>query len=117
MIRWSARFWAVIVVAIILFIFIAHVIEDGIGPLTELTLRETLMMIAFVVTTVSLLLGWKWELVGGSLTLAGMVAFYLIDFAFSGSFPQGPFFLMIAFPGVLFIIAGLLSNKQDIIEL
>jgi hypothetical protein len=111
MTRWTARVWALIIVAIILFMFIAHAVTDGIGPLVKLTLRESLMMAAFLITTISLALGWKWELVGGSLTLTGMAAFYIIDFVFSGTFPQGNFFLIIAFPGVLYLIAGLLNNK------
>ena len=93
--------------------FIAHVVTDGIGPLANLTPRETLMMAAIAITTISRALSWKWEILGGSFTLAGMVAFYLFDFIFSGSFPQGPFFLLIAFPGVLFLIAASLQNKLD----
>ena len=45
-IRWIARIWAVTVVAIIAFIFISHVIEDGIGPEFNLNLRDSLMMVS-----------------------------------------------------------------------
>jgi hypothetical protein len=52
------------------------------------------------------LLGWKWELLGGSLTVIGLIAFYLLDFLFSGTFPRGPYFLLLASPGILFLYAG-----------
>jgi hypothetical protein len=36
----------------------------------------------------------------------GLIAFYLLDFLFSGTFPRGPYFLLFASPSVLFLYAG-----------
>ena len=112
-IRWIARIWAALMVAFMLFMFIAHIVEDGIGPLTDLYIRDYLMIPSMVISLIGLALGWKWERLGGIMALGGMVAFYLFDFAFSGDFPQGPTFLIIAFPGVLFLILAYTANKTD----
>jgi len=111
-IRWIARTWATLMAAMILVIFIGEGIHDGIGPFFQLTLKESLMMAAFWITWLGLVLAWKWERTGGSLIIAGMAAFYLIDFGFSGSFPRGPFFLIIALPGVLFLLSSLGTSPE-----
>jgi len=110
---WIARIWAALMVVFMLFMFIAHIVEDGIGPLTDLYIRDYLMIPSMVISLIGLALGWKWERLGGIMALGGMVAFYLFDFAFSGDFPRGPTFLIIAFPGVLFLILAYTANKTD----
>ena len=85
-IRWIARIWAVLIAAIIAVIFIGHAIEDGIGPAPDLSLRDSLMMVAFFITWIGLVLGWKWERLAGYLILGGMTAFYLLNFAGSQNF-------------------------------
>jgi hypothetical protein len=74
--------------AMILFIFIGNAAVDGIGPIFHLTFRESLMMAAFVIVFGGLGLAWKWECLGGWMTVGGMLAFYLSDYIFSGDFPQ-----------------------------
>ena len=74
------------------------------------------MMVAFVAVWLGLVLGWKWELFGGLLTICGVAAFYLLDYAFSGTFPRGPFFLLFASPGLLFLYCGLQTRKKPGVE-
>jgi hypothetical protein len=105
-IRWVARISAAIAAGLILLLFVGEVIADGIGPLLRLSPREALMMVAFFAVWLGLILGWRWELLGGSLTVMGLIAFYLLDFLFSGTFPRGPYFLLFASPSVLFLYAG-----------
>ena len=105
-IRWIARILAALMVAFIAFMFVGNAAADGIGPLFDLNVREILMMVSFVIVFLGLILGWKREKLGGWLVVGGIVLFYVFDFAFSGSFPRGPFFPMIALPGILFLIAG-----------
>jgi len=114
-IRWIARIWAALMAAFILFMFIGDTVMDGIGPIFHLTFRESLMMAAFVIVFVGLILAWKWERLGSWMIIGGMAAFYILDFAFSGDFPRGPFFLIIALPGVLFLISYYASNKTEAI--
>lgn len=110
--RLIARIWAGVMLAFMLFMFIAHIIEDGIGPALDFSPRDSLMMVSMVLSVLGLALAWKWERPGGILTLASMAAFYIINFAFDGNFPRGPVFLIIALPGVLFILSSLESQEE-----
>ena len=114
-IRWIGRIWAAVMAAFILFMFIGDAVMDGIDPLFHLVFRESLMMAAFVIVFIGLILAWKWERLGGWMIVGGMTAFYILDFAFSGDFPRGPFFLIIALPGILFLISFYASNKTEAI--
>lgn len=111
--RWIARISAGLTAALILIIFIGEGISEGFGPLLHLTTRETLMMIAFVAVWLGLVLGWRWELYGALLTIGGLIAFYLLDYLFSGTFPRGPFFLIFAAPSLLFLYYGLQERKTS----
>ena len=111
-IRWVARIASGLAALLIAVIFIGEGIADGFEPLLHLTIRENAMMVAFFIVWLGLLLGWKWELAGGVMTIGGTVAFYLLDYLFSGTFPGGPFFFILASPGLLFLYCGLRSGKE-----
>ena len=112
-VRWIARIGAGLTAVFILFMFIAHAITDGAAPLQYLTARETAMMAAFGIMWLGLMVGWKWELVGGLLSIGGVVAFYLFDYLFSGTFPRGSIFFILAFPGALFLYCGLMDRSAS----
>ncbi len=111
-VRWIARGFSGLAAALILIIFIGEGLTEGFLPLLRLSVREALLMIAFLAVWLGLLLGWKWELYGGLLTVCGMAAFYLFDYLFSGTFPRGPFFLILASPGLLFLYCGLRAREE-----
>jgi hypothetical protein len=113
-IRWIARIIATLSAGLILVIFIGEGIDDGIEPLFQLTVREQFMFVAFGTVWVGLILGLKSELWGGLLIIGGMIAFHLFDFAFSGNFPRGPFFLIFASPGVIFLLYAWLIRKTEL---
>ena len=106
-VRWIARVWSAFSVAMILLIFIGEGISERFEFLGHLSSREATMMFAFAAVVLGLVLGWKWELYGGVLTVCGVVAFYLANYLFSGTLPRGPYFLLFAFPSLLFIYCGL----------
>ncbi len=110
-IRWTARIASAITAFLILVFFIGDGLSEGFQPLLHLTLRETLMMISFFAVWLGLILGWKRELTGGLLTVCGLVVFYILDYLFSGSFPRGPFFLIFASPGFLYLYCGIKCRK------
>ena len=112
-IRWIARILAALMAAFIAFMFVGNAVADGIGPLLKMTGRESLMMLSFLVVFLGLILGWTQEKLGGWLTVIGMVLFYTLDFAFSGTLPRGVFFPLIALPGVLFLVSGYGRKKAD----
>ncbi|MBN1247984.1 MAG: hypothetical protein JXC32_10030, partial [Anaerolineae bacterium] len=78
----------------------------------RLTPREALMMLAFFVLWVGLLLGWRWELLGGALVVGGMLVFYALDYAFSGSLPRGGIFMVLASPGLLYLIVAWWARRE-----
>ena len=110
---WTARILAALMAALILIIFLGEALADGLGPLSVLTLRERLIMAAFSIAFLGLILGWIREALGGWLVVGGMAAFYLLDYLFSGSFPQGGTFLLIILPGFLYLFSayGILNRK------
>lgn len=112
-IRWIARALAALMAAFIAFMFVGNAAADGVGPLFNMTIRESLMMAAFAAVFVGLILGWKQEKLGGWLAVVGLALFYIFDFAFSGSFPRGPFFPLIALPGILFLLAGYTQQARE----
>ena len=111
-VRWIARVSSGLAATLILLIFIGEGLTEGFEPLLHLSVRETVMMVAFVAVWLGLLLGWKWELYGGLLTACGVAAFYLLDYLFSGTFPRVPFFLIFASPSLLFLYCGLQTRKK-----
>jgi len=112
-IRWIARIWAALMAAFILFMFFGDAVMAGIIPIFQLTFRESLLMAAFVIVFIGLILAWKWERLGGWMIVGGMTAFYFLNFAFSGDIPRGPFFLIIATPGILFLFSFYYKGKTD----
>ena len=111
-VRWIARVSAGFATALILLIFISEGLIEGFKPLLHMSIRETLMMVAFVALWLGLLLGWRWELYGGLLTACGVVAFYLVAYLFSGTLPRVPFPLIFASPCLLFLYCGLQTRKK-----
>lgn len=111
-VRWVARGSSALAAALILLFFIGDGLAEGLEPLLHLTAREAAMMVAFVASWLGLLLGWKWELAGGLFTVCGLAAFYLLDYLFSGTFPRGPFFLILASPGLLSLLCGLQARRE-----
>jgi len=111
--RWVARITAALTASLILMIFVGEGLNEGFDPLLHLTGRETAMMAAFAYLWLGLLLGWKWELIGGLTSVGGLIAFYILDFSFSGTFPDGPFFLLFGAPGFLFLYLGLKRSEKQ----
>ena len=111
-VRWIARISAGLAAALILLIFIVEGLTGEFEPLLDMSSRETLMVIAFIALWLGLLLGWKWELYGGLLTVCGLASFYIVDYLFTGTLPSGPYFLIFASPSLLFLYCGLQIRKK-----
>lgn len=107
--RWLGR-----LLSIPVFLFlIAEVLDShsgGRGP----TPSEWFLIALFPGTmALGLLIGWKWELLGGSLAVAGLGAFYAACAALGRGMPKGPYFLVFTVPGILMLLAGLLAHAAD----
>ena len=115
-VRWIARISAGLAAALILLIFIGEGLTEGFEPLLHMTTRETLMMVAFVALWLGLLLGWKWELIGGLLMACGIAVFYLVGYLFSGTVPGVLLPLIFALPGLLYLYCGFQTRKKSVVE-
>ncbi len=96
-----------------LFLFLVGESGSDTGP-WGLTQAELLLFIFFPVgVMVSLLLAWRWEQTGGSLVILSILAFYVVHQIQTGQWPGGPWFLILASPGPLFLLSGLLAGRQS----
>ncbi|HEX9006349.1 MAG TPA: hypothetical protein VF889_03575 [Bacteroidota bacterium] len=96
--RWIARFIAVSLVLIT----IIFVTGSGID-IAGADLSHKAQMGAFAVMFLGLLVAWKWEGLGGTLTLGGLALFLVLDYLLFGSFLKFWIFLVFAIPGALFL--------------
>ncbi len=98
--RWIARLWAVLSLLFLL----AFVVGEGIG------LQRTRDLVAFLFFPLGvgagLVVAWWRERLGGLIAVGSLVVFYLTLYLFDGRLPRGPYFLLVAAPGVLFLLLG-----------
>ena len=108
--RWTARIWSGVIIALTLFIFIAHVLypdtEEGYPKI------EILMPISMLISVFGLCLAFFWELVGALIN----IFFFLLNWALyrvinGRYFPaKGLAVLSLALiPGILFLLCWVLS--------
>ncbi|HVK14905.1 MAG TPA: hypothetical protein VM597_39570 [Gemmataceae bacterium] len=110
LVRWLARGLSIVVAAtVVLFLF-------GEGPFdpAELTRPEALLMGLFWMSWLGLLVAWRWELLGGTMTVGGIAGFYVAEFMSAGQFPRGWAFAVIALPGILFLWCGLRARVRRV---
>ena len=111
-IRWIARIWGSISLAFLVFFVGAHLIASLTGdgePLGKFNSESE--MISFAFFPVSLIIGlgiaWKWEGLGGLITIAGIIGFHVMR-------PDLIFNVMIdglAAPGLFYIIYWFLTRS------
>jgi hypothetical protein len=110
--RWIARVSSVLSIAFV-FAFALGESAQAIGP--RLTILEWIGLALWPVgVCVGLILAWHREELGGIVALGCLIAFYVWNLLRSGHLPQGPFFFLIAAPGLLFLIAGFLSHRGSV---
>ncbi|MFC1632628.1 hypothetical protein ACFL1U_00590 [Patescibacteria group bacterium] len=110
--RWIARIWTV---ASLLFLAVMLVGEVwnaiSVGVATWPTVSEWIGMLFFPIgIIVGLIFVWKKEFLGSIITLGSFVIFYVYMFILRGMLPRGPYFALVALPGLLFLIIWLLKR-------
>ncbi len=83
---------------------------QGLHP-TLMSHTETLMLVALFVSLAGLVLGWRHEGLGGALSVAGMLAFYMLNYTASGRWPGGFVFPLLFVPGLLFLACWWRSGR------
>jgi hypothetical protein len=105
-VRWLARGLSLLVAGTVALFFVG---SGGFDPLS-MSGAEAALMALFWTAWAGLLVAWRWELLGGAMTLGGMLLFYCVEFVADGHFPRGWAFAAIALPGVLFLWCGLRAS-------
>ncbi len=106
--RWAARLGSLLSLAFLLLFFFGEKMNFG-----QLPPSEIVGLLFFPVgITVGMLLGWRWETLGGAVTVLSLLAFYKVMYAASGRFPEGIWFALFALPGLFFLYCGL-SRRQS----
>lgn len=111
--RWIARIWTVISLAFLAVMLIGELWGTiNAGTVIWPTISEWIGMLFFPIgIIVGLALVWKKELLGSIITLGSFVIFYVYIFILSGILPRGPYFALVALPGLLFLIVWLLQKE------
>ena len=106
--RWIGRVWSILSITFVLAFAIGEA-GSGPGPSGKEWVGLSLFPIG---VCVGLMVGGFREAVGGMVALGCLIGFYTWQFARSGHLPRGPFFFLVAAPGLLFLVAGLLSRRS-----
>jgi len=106
--RWSARILSVLSVGImLLFAF-----GEGMN-LSHFTPLELALFGFFPLgVCLGMIVAWRWEGLGGDITVASLAAFYLVHRLSSPGFPRGFAFVALAAPGFLFLLCWLLTRSM-----
>ena len=106
--RWAARFASIVSIAIILLFFIG----EGFNP-AKVASREWLGLLFFPLGVMAgMVVAWWKEGLGAAITLASLLAFYLVyGLLLSGRLSGGPAFIVLTAPGFLFLAHWLLEQK------
>ena len=97
--HWIGRILGVLLVGL----FLIFMIGQGFNPL-RLNGTEIALASALFVALAGMLLIWRQELIGGTMVLAGMLAFYSINFGASGRLPGGSVFPLCFVPGIVALV-------------
>jgi hypothetical protein len=90
--------------------FIGSGIEEGFNP-AQFALRDLVGLLFFPFGVgVGMIVAWRWEGLGGVITIGSLLAFYAALRIMDGRFPRGPWFALVAAPGVLFLVCWWLSR-------
>lgn len=109
--RLTAKIWSLLSIGFVLLIFIGEMMGSTNSALTF----DEWMGLAFfpIGVVIGLILGWWRDEIGGAVTMLSLIAFYVWDLLRSGDFPGGPFFILVAAPGFLFLICWFWSRGHS----
>lgn len=104
---WTARIWSVASSLLLLaFVF-------GGREHLRFTTAEAIAFLFFPIGVIAgFFIAWRRELAGGLVTVGSLALFYLLMFARSNRWPAGPYFLLFATPGFLYVVDALFSARR-----
>ena len=108
---WIARIWGLISLFFVLFMVGAHIIGSFTGEESNGGFSSTSELLSFIAFPVSIIIGlalaYKWEGLGGFITIAGMIIFHIIrpDLIFD------PMISLLAAPGLIYILYWWMNRR------
>ena len=107
---WVARIWSALSIVFLLTMFIGELLVPS-APLPNFV--EAVLMLFFPVgVAAGMIIAWKTELPGALVTIVSVVAFYIGVWLLRGNLPRGPYFLLVAAPGLLFLADWWLNHRK-----
>ncbi|NNE64984.1 MAG: hypothetical protein HKN33_00340 [Pyrinomonadaceae bacterium] len=105
---WTARILSVLSIFTLLMFFVGEEFDPA-----KISPRQWIGFMFFPVgLVVGLIVAWKNELLGGSIALFSLLAFYFVyGLILSGSLPIGSAFLLFAIPALVFVAAGIIGRS------
>ncbi len=98
--RWTARIWSV---ASLLFLLLAFAGQAG-SSHHPLEFQEWVGLTLFPGgVSIGLMIAFFRERLGGAITIASLAVFYVWHYVVAGDLPGGPFFVLLAAPGALWL--------------
>lgn len=108
---WVARIWSLAGIAFLL-VFIFGEVFSGHGA--KPTAAEWIGLAFFPGGVgAGLVVAWFREGIGGIIATGCLIGFYGWNLLERGRFPTGPYFLLVAAPGILFLLSSLLSRPPQ----
>jgi hypothetical protein len=107
LVRWASRLWSIVSVGLV----VGFIVGEGI---TVTGFSERLGFLFFPVgISIGMILAWWKEGLGGSITVGSLLAFYAIHFASAHKFPPGGAWLVLSFPGFLFLLCSCQAHQRE----
>jgi len=106
-IRWLARIVGALMVVLVVVFFVGESLGGG-GSLSpaRLTPVEWFEVAALLVMSVGTLLAWRWEALGGALSLGGGLAFNIVESLSKGWVEPVWFAVVFAVVGMMFLVCS-----------
>jgi hypothetical protein len=105
--RWAGRTTAILIGAL----WLTFAIGEGVPNILKQPSGVIWQFASLMVMFAGYAAGWRNERLGGVVSLAGWMAFYVVNVADVGRLP-GPAFALMAVPGVLYLVAWRMARRD-----
>jgi len=110
--NWVSKIWSLLSILFVALFFLAHIFESK----EPITLNFSIIR-TFIFFPIGLLIGlvlaWKWNITGGIIAVLSIVGFHLDMFIQNGDPDFVILIELLAFPGLLFVILGILKKRSS----
>lgn len=104
--RWAGRVLGLAAFALVATFLVTHLMAGEVPDPAKLTRTESVLCLTLLGALVGMLVGWRWEVVGGLLVVGGMAAFFAVERFGGGFWPTGWVIWSLPLPGVLYLLAS-----------